>query len=227
MPHREATCLCGQLRLEVTGEPFAVSICNCLACKRGTGSAFGMQAGFRSDQVRRIEGRHSDYTRVSDEADRKEHILHFCPECGSRVFYTEPTEPDLVVVSVGSFADPSFPPPTESGYDSRRHPWIGLPQSMRLLAPELWWDHGQPLYEAGRYAEAADLGREVLDVHPDQAYLYYNVACCESLAGRTADAVEHLRQAIDRWESCRDMAKQDTDFDPIRHEPGFEELIGR
>lgn len=137
VPDREATCLCGQLRLEVTGEPFAVSICNCLACKRGTGSAFGMQ-GFRTDQVR-IEGRYSDYSRVSDEADRKEHILHFCPECGSQVFYTEPTEPDFAVVSVGSFADPSFPPPTESGYDSRRHPWIGLPESMRLLAPELWW----------------------------------------------------------------------------------------
>jgi hypothetical protein len=39
MPYREATCPCGQLRLKVTGEPFAVSICNCLACKRGTGSA--------------------------------------------------------------------------------------------------------------------------------------------------------------------------------------------
>ena len=45
-----------------------------------------------------------------------------CPDCGSQVFYTEPDEPDLAVVSVGSFADPSFPPPTESGYDSRRHP---------------------------------------------------------------------------------------------------------
>jgi len=139
MPDREATCLCGQLRLEVTGEPFSVSICNCLACKRRTGSAFGMQAGFRTDQVR-IEGRHTDYSRISDEADRKEHVLHFCPGCGSQVFYTEPTEPDLVVVSVGSFADPSFPPPTESGYDSRRHAWIGLPESVRLLAPRIWFN---------------------------------------------------------------------------------------
>jgi len=62
---------------------------------------------------------------------------------------------------------------------------------------------------------------------PDQGYLYYNVACCESLAGRTADAIEHLRQAIDMWEGCRDMAKEDSDFDPIRDEPAFEELIGR
>jgi hypothetical protein len=54
-----------------------------------------------------------------------------------------------------------------------------------------------------------------------------NVACCESLGGRTADAIEHLRRAIDMWEGWRDMAKEDSDFDPIRDEPAFQELIGR
>jgi Glutathione-dependent formaldehyde-activating enzyme len=178
----------------------------------------------------RIDGRYSDYSRISDEADRKEHILHFCPECGCQVFYTEPTEPeepDLVVVSVGSFADPSFPPPMESGYDSRRHPWIGLPESMRLLAPELWWDHGQPLYGAGKHAEAADKGLELIEARPDRPYLHYNVACCESLARRTADAIEHLRTAIEMWEDCRGMARDDPDFDLIRDLPAFQELFSR
>jgi hypothetical protein len=94
------------------------------------------------------------------------------------------------------FADPSFPPPIESGYDSRRHPWVGLPGSVHRDARELWQPM-RPLYDAGRYAEAANRGRELIDAHPDEGYLYYNVACCESLAGRTADAVEHLRRAID------------------------------
>jgi hypothetical protein len=52
------------------------------------------------------------------------------------------------------------------------------------------------------------------------------VACCESLAGRTGDAVGHLRQAIGMWEACREMAKEDSDFDPIRNEPAFRELVG-
>jgi hypothetical protein len=184
-----------------------------------------MQAGFTAAQVQ-VAGRFSDYMRVSDEADRKEHVFHFCPDCGSQVFYTEPTEPDLIVVSVGAFADPSFPPPTESGYDSRRHPWVGLPDSIQRYAPELW-DSVRPLYNSGRFAEAADRGRELIEARPDQAYLLYNVACCESLAGRTADAIEHLGQAIGMWAGCRDMAKDDSDFDPIRGESAFQELIGR
>ena len=222
---REAACHCGQLQLEVHGDPFWVSLCHCIACQRRTGSAFGMQAGFRHDQVQ-IVGRYSDYARISDEADRKEHVFHFCPDCGSTVFYTEPTEPDHVVVMVGSFADPSFPPPVESGYDSRRHAWVQLPDSIQRHAPELW-DPVRPLYEAGEYAEAASQGRELLEAHPGQAYLLYNVACCESLAGETARAVEHLRQAVDLWDGCREMASEDSDFDPIRGEPAVQELLGR
>ena len=137
MATRAAACHCGQLRLDVTGNPFVVSICNCLACQRRTGSAFGMQAAFNAEQVQ-VSGRYRDFSRMSDEEDRKEHAFHFCPDCGSQVFYTEPTEPDLVVVSVGSFADPTFPPPTESGYDEHRHHWVRLPDSVQRYAPELW-----------------------------------------------------------------------------------------
>jgi hypothetical protein len=223
MTTRRATCHCGQLRVETTGDPFVVSICHCLACQRRTGSAFGMQAAFKPEQVQ-ISGRYNDYSRISDEADRKEHVFHFCPDCGSQVFYTEPIEPDLLVVSVGSFADPSFPPPTSSGYDSRRHDWLTLPDSIQRHAPELW-ESVRPLYEAGRYEEAADRTRELIEAHPEQAYLYYNAACAESLAGRTADAIEHLREAISKWDGARGMAQQDSDFDAIRGEKAFQELL--
>jgi hypothetical protein len=221
MTTRHAACHCEQLRLEVAGDPFVVSICHCLACQRRTGSAFGMQAAFRRDQVQ-VTGRYNDYVRVSDEADKKEHVFHFCPECGSQVFYTEPDEPDLIVVSVGSFADPSFAAPTESGYDWRRHPWIALPETIESASEA--WESLRPLYEAGEYAQVADRGRQLLEAHPDDARLYYNVACCESLVGRTADALEHLGRAIELFEGIREMAKDDPDFDRIRDEPRFEEL---
>ena len=223
MAGREAACHCGQLRLEVAGEPFAVSICNCLACQRRTGSAFGMQAAFRPHQVK-VAGRYNDYSRISDEADRKEHVFHFCPECGSQVFYTEPGETEFVVVSVGSFADPAFPPPTESGYDSRRHPWIGLPETVERSTFEVW-DDVRPLYDAGEYAQAAERGRELIQTYPANPRLLYNVACCESLTGQTAEAIEHLRLAIERHEPLRTLAADDSDFDPIRGERDFEKLV--
>ena len=83
-----------------------------------------------------------------------------------------------------------------------------------------------PLYEAGKYAEAADRGRELIEENPEYAGLLYNVACCESLAGRTADAIEHLRGAIERSQRFRSFAAGDSDFDPIREQPAFKELVG-
>ena len=89
------------------------------------------------------------------------------------------------------------------------------------------WAPLRPLYEAGEYAEVADRLRVLLEADPQYAELFYNLACCESLAGRTTEAVDHLRRAIDMAERFRAYAKDDSDFDPIRVEPAFEELIGR
>jgi hypothetical protein len=99
----------------------------------------------------------------------------------------------------------------------------------KAYEPDGWelWAPLNPLYESGQYAEAADRGRQLVEAHPQYAGLLYNLACCESLAGRRADAVDHLRRSIDRSERSRLLAKDDSDFDPIRDEPAFKELIGR
>jgi tetratricopeptide (TPR) repeat protein len=99
----------------------------------------------------------------------------------------------------------------------------------KVYEPVGWelWAPIRPLYEAGEYAEAADRGRELVEANPQYAELFYNVACCESLAGRKTDAIEHLRQAMALSEErVRAYAKDDSDFDPIRDEPAFKELVG-
>jgi hypothetical protein len=65
----------------------------------------------------------------------------------------------------------------------------------------------------------------VVEAHPEYAGLLYNLACCESLAGRTADAIEHLRPAIEKSDRYRSFAADDSDFDPIREEPEFQALV--
>lgn len=129
MPTHDAACSCGQLRLTAEGDPIRISMCHCLACQRRTGSAFGIQARFTSDQVR-VVGRYSDYARTSDEDDLIVHVFHFCPDCGATVFFTESTAPDAIKVPIGVFADPSFPAPTISIYESRRHAWFAMPAAM-------------------------------------------------------------------------------------------------
>ena len=101
--------------------------------------------------------------------------------------------------------------------------------SGQAYEPHGWelWAPLRPLYEQGEYAEAADRGRALVEAHPQYAALFYNLACCESLSGRTTDAVDHLRHAIEMSEQFRAYAKDDSDFDPIRAEPAFKELFVR
>ncbi len=121
MATRDAACSCGQLHLTAEGDPIRISMCHCLACQRRTGSAFGIQARFASDRVH-VVGRYSYYVRTSDEGE--ERTFHFCPDCGATVFYALSTAPDVVAVPIGAFAEPAFPPPTVSVFESRRHPWL-------------------------------------------------------------------------------------------------------
>jgi hypothetical protein len=124
MATRDASCSCGQLRLAVEGEPIRVSVCHCLACQRRTGSAFGFQARYPRDRVR-IDGDAHEYVRVSDEGEPR--TYSFCPQCGSTVYYVADSAPDVVAVPVGAFADPAFPEPAFSVWESRRHAWVTPP----------------------------------------------------------------------------------------------------
>jgi len=84
-----------------------------------------------------------------------------------------------------------------------------------------------PLYEARKYAEVADrLGSALVAAGPQYPMLFYNLACCESLCGRTSAALDHLRHAIELSEEFRGNAKDDSDLDPIRDEAAFKQLIG-
>jgi tetratricopeptide (TPR) repeat protein len=87
------------------------------------------------------------------------------------------------------------------------------------------WAPVRQLYADGDYAAAADRGRELIEAHPEYPLPFYNLACVESLAGRTADALEHLRRAIELSPQFRSYAREDSDFDPIRDQPAFKEVV--
>ena len=87
------------------------------------------------------------------------------------------------------------------------------------------WAEFHPAYEAGDYDAVIGRARETLETS-GYATPLYNLACCEALTGRTEEAIGHLRVALERRPSLLDVAKEDTDLDPLRDEPGFRELVG-
>ncbi|WP_245344922.1 GFA family protein [Rhizobium sp. TAL182] len=76
-----------------------------------------------------IEGHRRIFER--DAAQGRKVRFHFCPNCGTSVYWEGDFNPDLCVVAVGAFADPAFPPPLVSVYEESRHDWLQLPDGMK------------------------------------------------------------------------------------------------
>jgi tetratricopeptide (TPR) repeat protein len=99
-------------------------------------------------------------------------------------------------------------------------------QAYQASGWELWSPLNQ-LYRAGEFAEAAERGRAIAEANPQYPAVLYNTACCEALSGQKDEAIEHLRRALASGnEQLRKLVKEDTDFDSLRDEPAFKELVG-
>ena len=114
---RTASCNCGQLSVTCVGpDPERVSLCPCNLCQRQSGSAFAIQARFPKEQVT-IKGKSTswgfpiegaepvDYTHCAEGGGA---VFHFCPVCGSTVYYTANADKDRIGIKIGAFADPTF-----------------------------------------------------------------------------------------------------------------------
>ncbi len=103
-----------------------VSLCNCVECQRRTGAPFGIGAYYEAAQVT-VAGPSSVYERFVE--DRKL-SFHFCPACGSTVYWYTATHQGRIGVAVGAFADPRFPAPARSVFERSRHDWVELPEAV-------------------------------------------------------------------------------------------------
>ena len=82
-----------------------------------------------------------------------------------------------------------------------------------------------PLHEGKDFEGAAAVARDVLEDYPGNGLALYNLACCESLLGRSDDAFGHLEAALATAPSLAENARTDEDFAPIRDDSRFAALV--
>jgi hypothetical protein len=98
MDERTARCSCGALSIRAKGEPRRISACH------ATGAS-------------------KTFVRIGDSGSPLE--FHFCPQCGSTVFWRPAFRPGLVAIAYGCFETP-LPGPSQAVYEEHRHPWVSI-----------------------------------------------------------------------------------------------------
>ncbi|EKF42841.1 hypothetical protein NA8A_09244 [Nitratireductor indicus C115] len=102
-------CLCGDVRMALTGRPHRVGLCHCMDCRKHHGALFHASAIFPESAVE-IEGETRHYQG-----------RHFCPRCGSSVFARTGDE---IEVNLGSLDAPDLFMPTYESWTIRRESWL-------------------------------------------------------------------------------------------------------
>jgi tetratricopeptide (TPR) repeat protein len=79
---------------------------------------------------------------------------------------------------------------------------------------------------AGKAGEGRATLAEGIEINEPHWAGPFNLACYEALTGRHEEAIEQLRRSIELDpEKAREFAARDTDFDVLRDDPRFQELM--
>jgi tetratricopeptide (TPR) repeat protein len=97
-----------------------------------------------------------------------------------------------------------------------------------VYQPRSWEANAEilALFDQGQHEKAKKLLTDALPKYEDKAGILYNIACAESMLGEADEALEHLKQALEAQPSFAENAREDPDFEPIRSDPRFAELVG-
>ncbi len=96
----------------------------------------------------------------------------------------------------------------------------GPPDALRPSPFEHWYTAQGP-YSRGDYEEAIAIASAGLRDYPEHPTLNYQLACFKALAGRSDEALEHLRTAVAGRPEAAQWAADDADLDSIRDDPRF------
>jgi len=116
------SCLCGQVRYEIRGEPGPAFFCHCSRCRKAGGSAFASNMVVAARDFALVRG--EDALKSFSTAEGVHRL--FCGHCGSPVISRRDSLPDIVRVRMGSLDTPPKQGPGAHIYVASKAEWFDI-----------------------------------------------------------------------------------------------------
>lgn len=126
MEKRTGGCLCGEVAIEITGDPLTMGECHCGQCRRNCGGNAAAFLMYPAAAVTLTKGSLSHFDTVADSGNKI--ARGFCPNCGTPIMSTLERSDEIVIVKLGALDDPSFFTPQAEFWTSTAHDWVTFPQ---------------------------------------------------------------------------------------------------
>ena len=114
-------CHCGYITYEAEIDPNNVSICHCTDCQTLSGSAYRTNVRATKDTFKLLTGQPKVYIKTAESGNKR--AQGFCPECGSPIYATSATDPQVYGLRVGTIRQRAELRPKRKAGTGRR--WIG------------------------------------------------------------------------------------------------------
>ncbi|MCE9616479.1 MAG: GFA family protein [Lentisphaerae bacterium] len=118
----EGSCQCGAVTYASDGEPIFVGACHCTNCQKWTGSAFSMMVAVPKPSFTVRGGRLATHHDVGDSG--KATHRHFCAACGCTIYDEVDVNPSMVMIPVGTLANPDAVKPQLHVYWKHHASWV-------------------------------------------------------------------------------------------------------
>jgi hypothetical protein len=128
-------CSCGSVRFELDGQPLWVLACHCNACKKRTGSAYGVSVMVEDKNVKHFTGDTRTFTRSGDSGNKVQY--EFCPQCGTTLRWRLDIIRNRQAFAGGAFDDMKAIAPIAELYTDDAMPWARVNCTLsRSKAPD-------------------------------------------------------------------------------------------
>lgn len=116
------SCLCGEVKINLTGSISDIIHCHCSLCRKNSGTAYATNGFVNSADLKIVSGQES-LTRFSFKAGR---FRYFCSHCGSPVYSASESDPSRLRIRLGIFDSDISERPMSHNFISSKASWEDL-----------------------------------------------------------------------------------------------------
>ena len=126
-------CHCGKITYTAEVDPENVGICHCTDCQTLSGTAFRVSVSAAKEAFH-LNGEPKTYIKTAESGGKRAQA--FCPECGTPIYATAATDPQIFNIRVGTVHQRAELRPKTQGWHRSARDWVNDLQSLPKFAKQ-------------------------------------------------------------------------------------------
>ncbi|NQZ81115.1 MAG: GFA family protein [Colwellia sp.] len=119
-------CLCGVIKIEVSGAIDSIIHCHCSLCRKSTGTAYATNGFVDINSLKVVKGKEA----LSTFAFKPGRNRHFCSGCGSPIYSSNDQDKSRIRVRLGIFDSEIKEKPISHNFVTSKANWDNLDDNL-------------------------------------------------------------------------------------------------